>query len=70
MMLWEEYPLRTLKNFILLMKMVPPPHERSQHLLPVTFESASVKPHYLRLPERDEFQLSDFQIESQIQLFL
>lgn len=69
MMLWEEHPLRTLKNFILLMKMVPL-HERSRHLLPVTFESASVKPHYLRLPERDEFQLSDFQIESQIQLFL
>lgn len=68
MKLWEEHPLRTLKNFILLMKMVPPP--KGLHLLPVTFESASVKPHYLHLPERDEFQLSDFQIESQILLFL
>lgn len=43
--------------------------ERSQHLLPVTAESASVKPHYLHLPERHALQLSESKIESQFPPF-
>lgn len=41
----------------------------SRHLLPVTAESASVKPHYLHLPERQALQFSDSKIESQFPPF-
>lgn len=43
--------------------------ERSRQLLPITAESASVKPHYLHLPERHALQLSDSKIESQFPPF-